>query len=62
MPRVLVGLPLRMGTAEALWVWLIGVANTKAMIVAGAVRFLAKPCHFFAVTDSLVAITARLSA
>ena len=47
------------------WVWLIGVAKTKATIVALvaiAVRFLAKTSPFFAVFDSLVAITARKNA
>ena len=45
-----------------LWVWLIGVAKTKATIialVATAVRFLAKLSPFFDIFDSLVAITAR---
>ena len=41
------------------------MANTKATFVAvvtTVVRFLAKPSHFFAFFDSLVAVTARLSA
>ena len=44
-----------------LWVWLIGVAKTKAAIVAliaTAIRFLAKPSLFFAVFASLVTVTA----
>ena len=44
-----------------LWVWLIGVAKTKATIVAlvaTAIWFLAKPNLFFAIFNSLVAITA----
>ena len=46
--------------ASQLWVWLIGVANTKASIVAlvaSVVRFLA--ARFFAVFDSILAVTAR---
>ena len=38
-----------------LWVWQIGMANTKATIVdliATAVRFLAEPSPFIAVFDS----------
>ena len=53
------------GRNSLLWVWLIGVVKTKATIVAllaTAVRFLAKPSLFFAVFDSLIAITARESA
>ena len=45
-----------------LWVWLIGVANTKASLLAllaSAVRFLAKISPDFAVFDSTVAIIAR---
>ena len=41
--------------------WLIGVASTKAMIVAlvaPAVRFMAELSLIFAVYDSLVAVTA----
>ena len=47
------------------WVWLVSVANTKATLVAlvaTAIWFLAKPSQFFAVFDSLVAVTVHLSA
>ena len=41
------------------WVWLIGVSNTSFVaLVATVVRFQAKPSQFFfAIFDSLVAIT-----
>ena len=51
-------------TFASLWVWLIGVANTKATIVAlvaSVIRFLAPPSQFFAVFDSLATVIACLS-
>ena len=53
---------LKGGLNSLLWVWPIGMAKTKAMIVAlvaTAVRFLTDMTQFFDVFDSLVAVTAR---